>query len=85
MRAFWMAPIKTQMFLALKGCNVRAQEEMLKNKGNLISTAASRNIFKFVWGGWYGSFEISVCLILFSLKPTKVSIFGDEEDLWSLA
>ncbi|CAA6662109.1 unnamed protein product [Spirodela intermedia] len=33
------------------GCNVRAQEEMLKTKGNLISTAASRNIFKFVWGG----------------------------------
>ncbi|MQL86160.1 hypothetical protein Taro_018690 [Colocasia esculenta] len=35
----------------LKDGDICAQEEMLKNKSNLITGAASRNIFKLVWGG----------------------------------
>ncbi|CAO1947228.1 unnamed protein product [Urochloa humidicola] len=30
--------------------DIRAQEEMLKNKGKVINAGASRNIFKLVWG-----------------------------------
>lgn len=38
------------MLALLKEGDVRAQEEMLKNKNAKISGVASRNIFKLVWG-----------------------------------
>lgn len=38
------------MLALLKEGDVRSQEEMLKNKNAKIRGAASRNIFKLVWG-----------------------------------
>eukprot|EP00268_Persea_americana_P005455 TRINITY_DN11833_c0_g1_i22.p1 TRINITY_DN11833_c0_g1~~TRINITY_DN11833_c0_g1_i22.p1 ORF type:complete len:100 (+),score=10.58 TRINITY_DN11833_c0_g1_i22:1232-1531(+) len=37
-------------YSALEG-DVRAQEDMLGRQSNLISASASRNIYKFIWGG----------------------------------
>ncbi|XP_042416048.1 crossover junction endonuclease MUS81-like isoform X1 [Zingiber officinale] len=39
-----------QAYSQLEG-DLHAQEEMLKNKSRVVSTLASRNIFKLVWGG----------------------------------
>ncbi|XP_042411298.1 crossover junction endonuclease MUS81-like isoform X1 [Zingiber officinale] len=39
-----------QAYSELEG-DLHAQEEMLKNKSRVVSTLASRNIFKLVWGG----------------------------------
>lgn len=36
---------------SLKEGDVRVQEEMLKNQNKSISGAASKNIFKLIWGG----------------------------------
>uniref|UniRef100_A0A0A9E241 Uncharacterized protein n=1 Tax=Arundo donax TaxID=35708 RepID=A0A0A9E241_ARUDO len=33
----------------LKEGDIRAQEEMLKNKSKMVNAGASRNIFKLVW------------------------------------
>ncbi|WOL11990.1 crossover junction endonuclease MUS81 isoform X1 [Canna indica] len=38
-----------QAYSQLEG-NLRSQEEMLKKKSNIISSSASKNIFKLVWG-----------------------------------
>ncbi|GJM91910.1 hypothetical protein PR202_ga08330 [Eleusine coracana subsp. coracana] len=38
-----------QAYSMLEG-DIRAQEEMLKNKSKMVNAGASRNIFKLVWG-----------------------------------
>lgn len=38
-------------FFWVKEGDVHAQEQMLERQSNLISAAASRNIYKLIWGG----------------------------------